>query len=77
MLTQPEQLMLGMPWIMTQNIEYCLPARLCYVTSALAVEVSANGVSWSALTNANTVGAYTSAARIRCTTGSTTILCKA
>jgi hypothetical protein len=67
----------GTPTILTQNLEYALPARLVYVTSAIAVEISPNGVVWDPLTNADTVGAYTSAQYIRCTTGSPTVVCKA
>jgi len=58
-----------------QNIVYALPARVCRVQADAAVEVS-NVVAFSpadALTNADTVGAETSARFIRCTGGNTVV----
>jgi hypothetical protein len=72
-----QTLPIGASYIMLQNVEYALPPKLVYVTTSAAVDVSVNGVAWSALTNANTVGAYTGAAYIRCTTAQPTIVCKA
>ena len=73
----PTQLLsLGVPWVLTQNVVYALPAKVVLVTSSLAVETSSDGTTWAALTGANTVGANSGAAFIRCTTGAPTVTCK-
>jgi len=66
----------GLAKTITQNVVYSLPTRLCYVTSSAAVDISVDNSTWNALTGANTVGAYTSAQFIRCTTASPVVLCK-
>jgi hypothetical protein len=72
-----ELLPVGPPTTLVQNQVYALPARLVHVSSVSAVEISVNGVAWNALTNANTVGAPTSAAFLRCPGGATIVTCKA
>ena len=53
---------LGVPTVLTQNVVYALPARLSFITSNAAIDISVNNSTWTALTNANTTGAYSSAA---------------
>ena len=72
-----ELLPVGPPTTLVQNTVYALPARLVFVTSTAAVEISVNNSTWGALTGANTVGAYTSAAYVRCTTAGPVVVCKA
>ena len=68
---------IGMPVVMTQNVVYALPATQVMVQASAAVDVSSDGTTWSALTGANTVGANTAAAFIRCTTTNPTVTLKA
>jgi hypothetical protein len=73
----PTQLLpIGFPVTLIQNQVYALPARLTYVTSTAAVDISVNSSTWSALTGANTLGVYTSASFVRCTTAGSSIVCK-
>ena len=61
-----------------QNVIYALPARNVRVQSTTAVEVSLSTTTTAFAVLANsTTGAETSAAFVRCTTGATTIICKA
>jgi hypothetical protein len=73
----PTQLLsVGYTQAILQNIVYALPSgRVVRVQADAAVEVS-NLVAFSpndALTNADTVGAETSARFLRCTTGNTSV----
>lgn len=72
-----QSLALGMPWTLIQGVAYALPSRVCLVQSSAALEVSADGTTWSALTGANTVGAQSGAAFIRSPVGNATVTCKA
>lgn len=74
----PTQLLaLGMPWTITQNTTYALPAKLCNVKSSAALESSVDGTTWGAVTGADTTGAWVNGVFIRCTTGNALVLCKA
>ena len=72
-----ELISLGPPTAMLQNVTYALPARLCHITSSVAVEVSSNATVWSALTGANTTGVLTSGSFLRCPTAVCVVTCKA
>jgi len=70
----PTQLLsVGMPWVLTQNVVYALPAKLVNVTTSAACEVSADGTTFVALVS----GTNTSAAFIRSALVGTTVVCKA
>jgi hypothetical protein len=62
---------------LTQNVAYALPARRVHITSTVALEVSVDKVAWSALTGANTTGAFASGTYVRCPTANCVIVCKA
>lgn len=71
------ELQVGVPTLVTQTTAYALPPVIVHVTSSASVDVSADGSSWSNLTNSSTIGAFTSGAFIRSTTSTTcTIICK-
>jgi len=72
----PQLLSPGMPWTCLQNVAYALPIRKCLVQSSAIVEVSSDGTTWAVLTGANTVGANTGAAFIRCPGGNAVVTCK-
>jgi hypothetical protein len=76
MATGDYLLPIGVPTIIMQNVGYSLPAKLVRITSSLALEHSVNGVLWVPLTGAETVGAETSSAYVRCSTGQPTVVCK-
>ncbi len=62
----------GQVAVLIQNVVYALPgARRLRVQSTSTVEVSVNGITWSALANSATVGENTSAVFIRCTNSAT------
>lgn len=70
----PTQLLgIGPAYTISQNVVYALPARLCQISYTVACDVSVDGSVWSALTN-NSINA---ANFIRCTTGSSVVVCKA
>jgi len=68
----------GQVHAITQNVVYALPSRRCMVHADAVVEVNtvSGTTGWDALTGANTVGAETAAAFIRCTTGNTNVSVK-
>ena len=69
------KLSVGYAQAITEDIVYALPAKTVRVQSNAAVEVS-NEVGFTTadtLTNADTVGAETSARFIRCTTAGTVV----
>jgi hypothetical protein len=71
------ELQVGVPTLVTQTTSYALPPVILHLTSSQSVDVSADGSSWSALTNSSTIGAFTSGAFVRCTTSTTcTIIAK-
>jgi hypothetical protein len=67
---------IGYPQTLVQSVVYALPSKLHYIHSTLAVEISPDGTTWDALTNADTVGAYSSGSFIRCTTGAPVVSIK-
>lgn len=71
-----ELILLGPATSIVQNRVYSLPARLCYITALVAVEVSIDGSTWAALIDAETTGAVTGALFLRCTSGDTTVVAK-
>lgn len=71
-----QSLQVGVLTSITQNVQYALPARKCFVRSAAAVESSLDGSTWAALTGANTTGVGTSDIFVRCTTANTLIVAK-
>ena len=62
--------------VILQNVIYALPASLTHITASVAIEVSVDGSTWDVLTGADTVGAFCSAAFVRCTTGFSVLHCK-
>lgn len=64
-------LQVGVPTLVTQTTTYALPPSLVYLTANASVDVSVDGSTWNALTNGSTIGAYTSATFVRCTTSTT------
>lgn len=60
----------------SQNVAYALPPKLCFVQSTVAIDSSADGTTWAALTGANTTGVNCAAAWIRCTTASPFVMVK-
>jgi len=72
-----ELILIGPTTTLTQNVVYALPARKVMVFSSLAVEHSYDGTTFDALTNAETLGAETAAAFIRCTGGAAVVTVKA
>jgi hypothetical protein len=69
------QIRLGPVETLVQNQVYALPARQARLMSSLAVDVSLDNSTWSALANATT-GADVTAAFVRCTTGAALLVCK-
>lgn len=67
---------LGVQTNIAQNGIYGLPNKPCYVFSSVAVEVSIDKIVWAALTGANTLGASTGGAFLRCPTAAALIFCK-
>lgn len=66
-----EELQVGFPKLVTQTTSYALPPCLVHLTSTVAVDVSVDGTTFNALTNSSTIGAFTSAVFVRCTTSTT------
>ena len=68
----------GVATALVQDTIYALPANAVYVRSTAAVEVSlvVETTGFTVLAN-STTGTTTAAAFVRCTSGATTILCKA
>ncbi len=71
------EIQVGQPLTVVQNTIYALPPCIVHLTSTTTVEIG-NDVSsttaWVVLTGSNTVGAFTSAAFVRCTNSTTTIV---
>jgi len=67
-------LSIGLPWLCKAGVAYALPAKLCRVSSTAAVTVSVDGATYVALTNAETVGAETSAVFLKAA-ADTTVSC--
>lgn len=68
---------MGSPLAIAQNQILALPPTTVQLLALAAVEVSVDGVTFTALTGSATVsGAPTSAGFVRCTTGATTIVIK-
>jgi hypothetical protein len=65
----------GIPFAMTEDVEYALPTCINYVQATVAVEASVDGVTWAALTN-GTTGVTTAANFVRCTTAASVIIVK-
>lgn len=59
----------------TQNIVYALPSQVVRVQSLAAVEISLDNSTYAVLAN-STTGTETGAMYVRCTSGTTTIICK-
>jgi hypothetical protein len=72
-LAEREFLTIGPAHSIIQNVVYGLPARVVRVHSLAAVEISVDGSTWDALTNAETVGAEAGSVFIRCPGGNTTL----
>ena len=69
-------LMPGVTATLVQNRSYALPARVVRVTSSLAVQISLDETTWTALTGADTTGIETSAPFLRCSGGNAIVTCK-
>lgn len=69
-------IVLGQPTVITQNVTYALPARAGRIHALAAIQISPDGSTWDALTNAETVGADVASAFVRCTTADTTVVFK-
>lgn len=73
----PQKLLsLGVPLAVVQNEVIALPAKVVRIQSSVAIESSADGTVWSALTGANTTGIETGAAFVRCPTAAAVIVAK-
>lgn len=59
-----------------QNTVYAMPAVTVRVHALAAVEISADGSAFNALTGAETVGAEAASGFIRCPGGNTTLYLK-
>lgn len=71
------QLSIGYPQTLVQNQVYALPSSRVRVQSQLAVEHSVQeSAGFVALTGAETTGAETSAAYLRCTAGACIVTLK-
>ena len=68
---------IGPPTDIVQNVVYAMPCRAVRVHSLAAVEISVDGNTFNALTNANTVGADAASGFLRCPGGGTTVILKA
>lgn len=69
----PTQLLsIGVPFTITQNVVYALPAKPCVITASIACDTSVNGTTWAAFTSGgvNSTGKF-----IRCTTGNSLVNC--
>jgi len=66
----------GVPTTILQNQVVGLPSRLSFIQSTVAIDGSVDGVTWVAMTGANTTGVSSPARFARCTTAGVTILCK-
>ena len=65
------ELQVGVPTLVAQTTSYALPPCIVHLTATTTVEVSADNSTFAALTLSGTVGAFTSAGWVRCTTGTT------
>lgn len=68
-------LFIGPAQTITQNIANALPARQVRIVSTVALEVSVDGSSWSALAN-STTGTDVTGVFVRCTTASPLVVCR-
>jgi hypothetical protein len=68
-LADREFLTIGPVHDLVQNVVYGLPARMCWIHSTAALEISEDASAWNALTGANTVGAQVGAKFVRCPGG--------
>lgn len=59
-----------------QNTVYAMPAVTVRVHALAAVEISADGTTWNALTGSETIGAEAASGFIRCPGGNTTLYLK-
>jgi len=66
--------MMGVPLAIAQTTAYALPGRTVRIQSTVAVEVSVDNVTWSALANSSTVGETSSAMFLRCTSSTTCVV---
>lgn len=70
-------LMNGVPLAIAQTTAYALPGRSVKIQSTVAIEVSVDNTTWTALTGADTIGAESAAMFVRCTTSTTcVVVCK-
>jgi hypothetical protein len=65
-------LSIGPSVILTQNVIYALPSKLCRVITSASLEVSIDQVTWNSLIS----GQVTGSVFIRCTTGNATVKCE-
>lgn len=73
-----QSILIGVPKAILQNVEYALPARTCLVQSVAATEFAiAKGGTYVAQATSATTGFLASGGFVKCTSGNTTILCKA
>jgi uncharacterized membrane protein YfbV (UPF0208 family) len=71
-----QSIQVGVPTVITQNIAYAMPARSCYVNALAAIEVSVDGSAWVAQTAVTNSSPVITQPFVRCTTASTTIVCR-
>lgn len=78
-MPQVNSLLIGPANTVVQTTSYALPARAVRVLALAAIDISVDGNTWNALTNANTIGADCAGGFVRCTvsTTGTSIICKA
>lgn len=67
----------GLIHTLVQNVVYALPSCLVHITSNAALEYSQDETNFTALTGANVLGVYCSAAFIRCPGGAAIVTLKA
>lgn len=67
----------GPPITILEDVVYALPSSNVFISSVDPIEYSVDNDTWAALENADTTGVFAPGAYIRCTTGDTTVVCKA
>lgn len=73
----PSTLLVGPANHLTEDVVYALPARLVYLTSNVALQISNTaGGGFGALAN-STSGTYVSGGFVQCSTAAAIVYCKA
>lgn len=73
----PQQLQVGVPTTVAQNVVFAMPARACVVHSSLALEISYDGTNFVAMAvSATNSSPIVAAPFVRCTTGNAVVTAK-